>query len=267
MTEPPGALDLILPVQEGEEILGAVGIRKDQRSPATPADRRLVEQLASHAALLFENLRLTAALERRVEEIAHQRARRIPLRLVTAQDDERRRIEREIHDGAQQDLVAVMAKVRLAQNAFRRDGMVSEGARRAVSTRRRGVRLCAPAPRDRRLGYVLKERLGDVDERVRSLTEVVSGRSVIDAEVVDALVARRMRPDTPIETLTPRELDVLHQMAQGRTNAVIAAELFLSESAVEKHGNSIFSKLGLREEPLLHRRVMAVLTYPRGRPA
>ncbi|GAC1592691.1 MAG: response regulator transcription factor [Acidimicrobiales bacterium] len=117
------------------------------------------------------------------------------------------------------------------------------------------------------LGYVLKERLGDVDELVRSLTEVVSGRSVIDAEVVDALVARRMRPDTPIETLTPREIDVLHQMAQGRTNAAIAAELFLSESAVEKHGNSIFSKLGLREEPLLHRRVMAVLTYLRGRPA
>lgn len=117
------------------------------------------------------------------------------------------------------------------------------------------------------LGYVLKERLGDVDELVRSLTEVVSGRSVIDAEVVDALVARRMRPDTPIETLTPRELEVLHQMAQGRTNAAIAAELFLSESAVEKHGNSIFSKLGLREEPLLHRRVMAVLTYLRGRQA
>ena len=115
------------------------------------------------------------------------------------------------------------------------------------------------------LGYLLKERLGDVDELLRSLNEVVAARSVIDAEVIDALVARRMRPDSPLESLTPRELDVLHQMAQGRTNASIAAELFLSESAVEKHANSIFAKLGLREEPQLHRRVVAVLTYLRGR--
>lgn len=115
------------------------------------------------------------------------------------------------------------------------------------------------------LGYLLKERLGDVDELLRTLNEVAAGRSVIDAEVVDALVARRMRPDSPLEALTPRELDVLHQMAQGRTNASIAAELFLSESAVEKHANSIFAKLGLREEPQLHRRVVAVLTYLRGR--
>jgi len=116
------------------------------------------------------------------------------------------------------------------------------------------------------LGYVLKERLGDVDELLRSLHEVVAGRSVIDAEVVDALVARRMRPDTPLRTLTPREVDVLHQMAQGRTNASIAAELFLSESAIEKHCNSIFSKLGLREEPQIHRRVAAVLAYLRDGP-
>ncbi|GAC1592693.1 MAG: hypothetical protein NVS3B21_12720 [Acidimicrobiales bacterium] len=130
LTNPPAELDLLLAVEEGQEILGAVGIRKEQRSPVTPADRRLVEQLASHAALLFENLRLTAALERRVEEVAAQASELAESRrrLVTAQDDERRRIERDIHDGAQQDLVAMMAKVRLAQNALRRDGAVSESA-------------------------------------------------------------------------------------------------------------------------------------------
>lgn len=125
---PPLSLSLVVGVRQGEEVLGAVGLRKDGRSAVTPADRRLVEQLASHAALLFENLRLTASLEHRVEEIADQ-ARALAdsrRRLVTAQDDERRRIERDIHDGAQQDLVAMMAKVRLAQNRLHRHGSVPE---------------------------------------------------------------------------------------------------------------------------------------------
>jgi len=128
VVSPAGSLSLVVSVRQGAEVLGAVGLRKDPRSPVTPADRRLVDQLASHAALLFENLRLTASLEHRVEEIADQ-ARELAdsrRRLVTAQDDERRRIERDIHDGAQQDLVAMMAKVRLAQNRLRRRGLVEE---------------------------------------------------------------------------------------------------------------------------------------------
>jgi DNA-binding NarL/FixJ family response regulator len=87
------------------------------------------------------------------------------------------------------------------------------------------------------------------------------GSSVLDADVVDALIASRMRPRLDAHVLTPRELDVLAQMARGRTNAAIAAELHLSESAIEKHINSIFSKLGVRDEPHQHSRVQAVLTY------
>ena len=75
------------------------------------------------------------------------------------------------------------------------------------------------------------------------------------------LIARRIRPGLDSEGLTPRELEVLHLMAQGRTNAAIAGELFLSESAIEKHINAIFTKLGLNEEKQIHRRVKAVLTY------
>jgi DNA-binding NarL/FixJ family response regulator len=111
------------------------------------------------------------------------------------------------------------------------------------------------------LAYLLKERIGDVDQLLHAIAEVQAGRSVLDPDVVDALIATRLRPQLDAHGLTPRELDVLHQMAQGRTNAGIASALHLSESAIEKHINSIFSKLGLREEPELHHRVKAVLTY------
>ena len=84
---------------------------------------------------------------------------------------------------------------------------------------------------------------------------------MLDPDVVDALIASRMRPRLDAHGLTPRELDVLAQMAQGRTNGAIAAELHLSESAVEKHINAIFTKLSVREEPQQHSRVQAVLTY------
>jgi len=111
------------------------------------------------------------------------------------------------------------------------------------------------------LAYLLKERVGDLDQLLRAIREVAAGRSVIDPDVVDALIASRMRPRLDAHGLTPRELDVLAQMAQGRTNGAIAGELHLSESAVEKHINAIFTKLGVREEPQQHSRVQAVLTY------
>lgn len=114
------------------------------------------------------------------------------------------------------------------------------------------------------LAYLLKERVGDVHELVRSLREVVAGRSVIDPQVVEALVQRRARVSkSPVNSLTPRELEVLRKMAEGRTNTAIGSELSLSESSVEKHVYTIFSKLGLDEEPHIHRRVAAVLTYLR----
>jgi DNA-binding NarL/FixJ family response regulator len=114
------------------------------------------------------------------------------------------------------------------------------------------------------LAYLLKERVGDVDELLRALRETIAGRSVIDPIVVEALLARRARQaHSPLATLTPRETDVLREMAQGKTNAAVAESLSISESAVEKYGNAIFSKLGLTEEPQVHRRVAAVLAFLR----
>jgi DNA-binding NarL/FixJ family response regulator len=114
------------------------------------------------------------------------------------------------------------------------------------------------------LAYLLKERVGDLDELLRALRVVVAGRSVIDPRVVELLVRHRARvAQSPVSLLSPRELDVLRQMAEGQTNRAIATALVLSESAVEKHINAIFGKLGLAEEPQLHRRVAAVLTYLR----
>ena len=113
-----------------------------------------------------------------------------------------------------------------------------------------------------RRAYLLKERVSDVDQLVRAVREVAAGGSVIDPKVVEALVAARsQRADSPIRFLTPRELEVLGEMAQGRNNASVAGALGLSERAVEKHINSVFSKLGLSEEPDVHRRVKAVLLY------
>jgi DNA-binding NarL/FixJ family response regulator len=111
------------------------------------------------------------------------------------------------------------------------------------------------------LAYLLKDRLGDLDDLLAALRIVVGGGSVIDPVVVEALVARRSRvARSPIASLTPRELDVLREMAQGRTNAGIEEALHLSASTVEKHVSSIFAKLGLAEEPV-HRRVAAVITF------
>jgi DNA-binding NarL/FixJ family response regulator len=113
-----------------------------------------------------------------------------------------------------------------------------------------------------RRAYLLKERISDVDQLARAIRDVVAGGSVIDPKVVEALVEARSRPaDSPLDRLTPREHEVLAEMAQGRNNASVAAALGLSERAVEKHINSVFSKLGLSEEPDVHRRVKAVLLY------
>jgi DNA-binding NarL/FixJ family response regulator len=110
--------------------------------------------------------------------------------------------------------------------------------------------------------YLLKERLSDVDQLVRAIHEVTTGGSVIDPLVVEALVDTRSRArHSPLEHLTPRELEVLSEIAQGKNNAAVAASLVLSERAVEKHINSLFAKLGLGEEPDVHRRVKAVLLY------
>ena len=110
--------------------------------------------------------------------------------------------------------------------------------------------------------YLLKERVADVDELVHAVREVAAGGSVIDPKVVEGLVsASRPKRRTELDRLTPRETEVLGEMAQGKSNAAIAATLVLSERAVEKHTNAIFSKLDLTEEPDVNRRVKAVLLY------
>jgi DNA-binding NarL/FixJ family response regulator len=110
--------------------------------------------------------------------------------------------------------------------------------------------------------YLLKERVADWDQLMLAIREVAAGGSVIDPKVVESLVAARTRSaESPVSQLTPREKEVLSEMAQGKNNAAIAESLVLTERAVEKHINSIFSKLGLSEETATHRRVKAVLLY------
>jgi DNA-binding NarL/FixJ family response regulator len=114
------------------------------------------------------------------------------------------------------------------------------------------------------LAYLLKDRIGDVQRLLEALHTVVAGGSVIDPLVVEAILTRRARSArSPLAALTAREVDVLREMAQGRGNAGIAAQLHLAESSVEKHVNAIFSKLGLSAEQSIHRRVTAVLALLR----
>lgn len=113
-----------------------------------------------------------------------------------------------------------------------------------------------------RRAYLLKERIADVDELLTAVREVAAGGSRIDPQVVEQLVVgTRANAGSGLSRLTPRETEVLGEMAQGKSNGAIAASLVLSERAVEKHTNSIFSKLGLSEERDLNRRVKAVLMY------
>jgi DNA-binding NarL/FixJ family response regulator len=110
-------------------------------------------------------------------------------------------------------------------------------------------------------GYLLKERIGDVSELERSLRQVASGGSALDPQLVEALVTRSERTEgSPLAGLTPREREVLEEMAQGKSNAAIAKSLVLTDRAVQKHINSLFSKLGLGDAAELDRRVAAVLT-------
>ena len=111
-----------------------------------------------------------------------------------------------------------------------------------------------------RCGYLLKNRVTDVDEFADTLERIVRGGSVIDPALVQELVAAR-RVDDPLDVLTPREREVLALMAEGRSNAGIARQLWVAEGTVEKHVHSILGKLRLPETTDDHRRVLAVITY------
>ncbi len=112
-------------------------------------------------------------------------------------------------------------------------------------------------------GYLLKDRVADVPEFVAAVRDVASGGTVLDPEVVEQLLSRRRR-DESLSSLTPRELEVLALMAEGRSNRAISEALFVTGGAVEKHVKSIFGKLGLAQTNADHRRVLAVLAYLRG---
>ncbi len=112
------------------------------------------------------------------------------------------------------------------------------------------------------VGYLLKDRVADVDRFVDSVRRVAEGGSALDPEVVAQLLGRRRRDD-PLHDITPREREVLELMAEGRSNAAIAGEMVVTERAVEKHVTNIFAKLDLTTRPDSHRRVLAVLAYLR----
>jgi DNA-binding NarL/FixJ family response regulator len=110
------------------------------------------------------------------------------------------------------------------------------------------------------LGYLLKDRVADLDRFTDAVRRVAEGGSALDPEVVSLLLGRRRRED-PLGALTPREREVLELMAEGRSNHAIAEQLVVTERAVEKHVTSIFGKLGLAPAAEDHRRVLAVLRY------
>jgi DNA-binding NarL/FixJ family response regulator len=111
-----------------------------------------------------------------------------------------------------------------------------------------------------RSGYLLKSRITDVDEFIDTLERIVKGGSVVDPALIQELVAAR-RVDDPLDVITPREREVLSLMAEGRSNAGIARELWVTEGTIEKHVHSILAKLRLPETEDDHRRVLAVLTF------
>jgi DNA-binding NarL/FixJ family response regulator len=113
-----------------------------------------------------------------------------------------------------------------------------------------------------RRAYLLKERVEDVEQLAGAIRAVAAGGSIVDPKVVDALMANRARREpSPLDELTPRERDVLREMAEGKNNAAIAQALFVTERSVEKVIHSIFVKLGLAWEKEIHKRVKAVVLY------
>jgi DNA-binding NarL/FixJ family response regulator len=110
------------------------------------------------------------------------------------------------------------------------------------------------------VGYMLKDRVSNIDQFIDAVRAVAGGGTRLDPDVVTQLLARNSR-NKPIQQLTPREREVLELMAEGRSNAAIAARMFVTEKAVSKHTNSIFSKLSLPVSEDDNRRVLAVLTY------
>ena len=123
------------------------------------------------------------------------------------------------------------------------------------------TRLLAETPDG--LGYLLKDRVTDLEDFTAALDRIATGGSALDPSVVSQLLAHGRKPDDPIHSLTPREREVIELVAQGRSNKGIGERLVITERAVQKHVTSIFSKLGLAHSDDDHRRILAVLAYVR----
>ena len=123
------------------------------------------------------------------------------------------------------------------------------------------TRLLAETPAG--LGYLLKDRVTDLEDFTAALDRVATGGSALDPNVVSQLLAHGRQPDDPINSLTPREREVIELIAEGRSNKGIGERLVITERAVQKHVTSIFSKLGLAHSDDDHRRILAVLAYVR----
>jgi DNA-binding NarL/FixJ family response regulator len=119
------------------------------------------------------------------------------------------------------------------------------------------LRLLADGSSSR--GYLLKDHVDDVGLVESAIRAVAAGGSFVDDDVVDVLLRRQRATDTPLSRLTPREREILHEIATGKSNSAVAAALFISQHAVEKHINSMFAKLGLENDAETNRRVRAVL--------
>jgi DNA-binding NarL/FixJ family response regulator len=161
----------------------------------------------------------------------------VDVRMPPTHTDEGLRAAREIR--AEQPEVAVLVLSQYVEVAYARE-LLAESAEG--------------------LGYLLKDRVADVEALTDAVRRVGEGGSVLDPEVVSQMLGRRRRHD-PLEELTPREREVLGLMAEGRSNAAIAAELVVTDRAVEKHVTGIFGKLGLEASGEDHRRVLAVLRF------
>ena len=150
--------------------------------------------------------------------------------------------------------------IQAARHAAR--GAPRDRARRPEPVRGPPLRARAAEDGSERRAYLLKERVDDLEQLAGAIREVARGGSAIDPQVVETLVAAGSRRErSPLESLTPREREVLAEVAQGRTNASIAAALVITEQSVEKHIHSIFLKLGLTWQAEVNRRVMAVLMF------
>jgi DNA-binding NarL/FixJ family response regulator len=163
----------------------------------------------------------------------------VDVRMPPTQTDEGTRAARELRDDRPDLGVLVLSQTIEVRHAFELFSEQPEG-----------------------FGYLLKDRVLDVDEFYESVRRVGRGGTVVDPEVVGQLIGRRRRRD-PLDVLTKREREVLELMAEGLSNQGICRRLFLSPKTVETHVHSIFGKLGLPQEPDEHRRVLAVLAFLR----